>query len=89
MTTSDQLREWLDKLALTEILAVLSAAVDRGDREAIISCYAADSYDDHSVFQGSGPEFAEMICARSGPGAKITMHHLLGQQVFDVQDDGA
>jgi SnoaL-like domain len=89
MTTDNQLQAWLDKLALAELLAVLSAAVDRGDREAIIGCYAEESYDDHGAFKGSGREFAEMICAPSGPGRQMTMHHLLGQSVFDIEDDDA
>ena len=37
---TDRVQVWLDKLELTELLAVLSAAVDRGDRAAIIDCYA-------------------------------------------------
>jgi SnoaL-like domain len=81
--------DWADKLALAELLAVLSAAVDRGDREAIVDCYAEDSYDDHGAFKGSGREFAEMICAPDGPGARMTMHHLLGQSVFNVDGDDA
>jgi hypothetical protein len=89
MTTSEQLQEWLDKLALNELLAVLSAAVDRGDREAIIGCYAEESYDDHGAFKGSGREFAEMICAPSDPGHQMTMHHLLGQSLFHVEGDDA
>lgn len=89
MTTDDRVRVWLDKLELTELLAVLSAAVDRGDREAIIDCYADGSYDDHGAFKGSGREFAEMICAPGGPGDQMTMHHLLGQSVFDVDGDQA
>ncbi len=89
MTTGDQVQEWLDKLALTELLAVLSAAVDRGDREAVIACYAAESYDDHGAFKGSGREFAEMICAPSGRAHQMTMHHVLGQSVFDVEGDDA
>jgi SnoaL-like domain len=89
MTTSDHLQAWLDKLALIELLAVLSAAVDRGDREAIIGCYAEESYDDHGAFKGSGREFAEMICAPSGPGHQMTMHHQLGQSVLDVEGDDA
>jgi len=87
--TSDQLQEWVDKLALTELLAVLSAAVDRGDREKIVDCYAEESYDDHGAFKGSGQEFAEMICAPSGPSGQMTMHHLLGQSVFEVENDNA
>jgi ketosteroid isomerase-like protein len=89
MTASDHLHARLDKLALTELVAVLSAAVDRGDREAILGCYAEESYDDHGAFKGSGREFAEMICAPSGPGRQMTMHHLLGQSVFDVEGDDA
>ena len=70
-------------------MAVLSADVDRRDRDAIIACYAADSDDDHGAFTGSGREFAEMICGPSGPGACMTMHHLLGQSVFDVVGEQA
>jgi hypothetical protein len=85
MTTGEHLQAWLDKLELTELLAVLSAAVDRRDRDAIADCYAEESYDDHGAFKGSGREFAEMICAPGGRGDQMTMHHLLGQSVFDVQ----
>src|ERR1700730_15451507 len=30
-----------------------------------------------------------MICAPGGPGDQMTMHHLLGQSVFDVEGDDA
>jgi hypothetical protein len=87
MTTASQ--SWTDKCALTELVAKLSAAVDRGDKKAIIDCYAEQSYDDHGAFKGSGPEFAEMICASAGRAGQLTMHHLLGQSVFDVEGDEA
>lgn len=77
---------WADKLELAELVAVLSSAVDRGDRERIASCYADVSYDDHGGFKGSGRAFADFVC---GPGALPGMHHLLGQSVFDVQGDEA
>jgi hypothetical protein len=35
--------ELQDKLALTELLAALSAAVDRGDYQQIVDCYADES----------------------------------------------
>jgi SnoaL-like domain len=89
VTGAESLQAWLDKLALTELVAVLSAAVDRADREAIIACYAVESFDDHGAFKGSGREFAEMICAPTGPGSQMTMHHLLGQSVFTVEGDDA
>lgn len=87
--TGEPTTTWVDKCELSELIAVLSAAVDRRDRDAIITCYAADSYDDHGTFKGSGRQFAEWICAPSNPGAQMTMHHMLGQSVFDVEDDEA
>lgn len=79
-------RGWEDKLALAELVAVLSSAVDRGDRPRIVDCYSEDSTDDHGGFKGSGAEFADFVC---GPGAMRSMHHLLGQSVFDVHGDEA
>lgn len=89
MTGDEQIRAWLDKCALAELVAKLSVAVDRADKDAIIDCYTADSYDDHGVFKGSGAEFAAMICAPAGRAGQLTMHHLLGQSVFDVVGDQA
>src|SRR5271166_4442939 len=89
MTSAAGVQAWIDKCALTELVAKLSAAVDRADKDAIIDCYATDSYDDHGVFKGSGREFAEMICAPASRAGQLTMHHLLGQSVFDVDGDRA
>jgi ketosteroid isomerase-like protein len=80
------LQRWIDKLALAELVAILSSAVDRADRDRIASCYAEDSFDDHGTFKGSGQEFADFVCR---PGPMSTMHHLLGQSVFDVRGDEA
>jgi ketosteroid isomerase-like protein len=79
-------RAWADKAELAELLAVLSSAVDRADRERIAACYAEDSYDDHGSFKGTGRQFADFIC---DSGAMSSLHHLLGQSVFDVQGDEA
>ena len=74
-------QEWIDKSELAELVARLSSAMDRGDRELVASCYSEESYDDHGVWKGSGREFAGFIC---GPSALTRMHHLLGQSIFDV-----
>jgi SnoaL-like protein len=79
-------QRWTDKLELAELVAVLASAVDRGDRERITSCYAEDSHDDHGTFKGTGREFADFV---SRPGPMHSMHHLLGQSVFDVGGDEA
>jgi hypothetical protein len=85
--TTEEIQTWVDKSALTELVATLSAAVDRADKAAIIACYAPQSYDDHGGFKGSGSKFAEMICAPAGRAEQLTMHHLLGQSVFDIHGD--
>lgn len=89
MSTTEDLQSWVDKAALTELVGRLAAAADRADKSAIVDCYAPQSYDDHGAFKGSGQQFAEMICAPGGRAAQLTMHHLLGQSVFDVDDDNA
>jgi len=81
---------WLDKNALAELVAVLSSAVDRGDKELIASCYAERSYDDHGSFKGSGRDFAEWVTTVIPvSGSLVRIHHQLGQSVFDVRGDEA
>ena len=82
-------QSWVDKSALTELVARLSAAVDRADKAAIVDCYRPQSFDDHGAFKGTGSEFADMICATGGRAGQLTMHHLLGQSVFDIEGDNA
>jgi hypothetical protein len=82
----DDLQAWLDRSELAELVATLSSAVDRGDRERIVACYTEDSHDDHGSFKGTGQAFAEFVC---GPQYLDKMFHLLGQSVFDVQGDEA
>ena len=84
--TGGDAQPWIDKLELAELVAVLSSAVDRADRDRIVSCYAEDSFDDHGTFKGTGRAFADFVC---GPGPMSSMHHLLGQSAFDVRRDEA
>jgi len=86
MTEDDSVREWVDNQALAHLVAELSSAVDRGDEERIVACYADESFDDHGLFKGSGRDFASFV---SGPSPLATMHHLLGQSLFDVRGDEA
>jgi hypothetical protein len=89
VTIPDGLQPWVDKCALTELVGTLSAAVDRADKAGVVDCYAPHSYDELGAFKGSGQEFAEMICAPTGRAGQLTMHHLVGQSVFDVHGDEA
>jgi hypothetical protein len=76
----------IDKQELAELLAVLSSAVDRADRDRIAACYTEDSFDDHGTFKGTGQQFADFVC---GSGPMSSMHHLIGQSVFGVEGDEA
>lgn len=87
--TAPEVQNWLDKNAITELVAVLSSAVDRADKELIASCYAEQSYDDHGGFKGSGREFAEFIAMTTSLSPVTRWHHQLGQSVFDVRGDEA
>ena len=77
---------WTDKMELAELVAILSSAVDRADEQRIASCYTDESFDDHGTFKGSGRQFAALVAAG---GSTVSMHHLLGQSVFDVDGDEA
>jgi hypothetical protein len=80
-----------DRLELMDLLARLSRAIDRSDREGVAACYAEDSYDDHGAgFKGTGREFADYICGGSPTSADaVFLLHCLGQQLFDIRGDEA
>ena len=84
---SPNVEAWLDQNTLRDLVARLGAAVDRADRARIAACYTEDSYDDHGIFKGTGRDFADFICG--GVGLMRTMHHQLGQSIFDVIGDDA
>lgn len=88
VSTAAEFETWLDKNRLAELVAMLSSAIDRGDQERIASCYADESYDDHGGFKGSGREFAAYVCTPSeARDADSSLHHLIGQSLFEVDGD--
>lgn len=79
-----------DRLEITDLLALLSRGIDRGDRDLIASCYVEDSWDDHGGFKGTGAQFADYICGGSPISSSAqSMLHVLGQQLFDIRGDEA
>jgi hypothetical protein len=53
--------ELQDRQAIADCLATYSRAVDRLDRELLLSVYHADAIDDHGVFVGSPQAFADWV----------------------------
>jgi hypothetical protein len=80
-----------DRLELLDLLARLSRAIDRADHDAIVACYAEESWDEHGTgYQGSGRGFADYICGGSPTsGGAQFMLHVLGQSLFDIDGDEA
>ena len=55
----DQLQYLLDRQAIADVLVTYSRAIDRLDRDLLISVYHPDAIDDHGVFIGTREEFAD------------------------------
>lgn len=51
----------LDRQAIHDVLMTYSRAVDRLDRELLLSVYHPDAVDDHGVFVGGPEEFADWV----------------------------
>lgn len=74
--TSDDLRQLLDKQAITERLLDYARGVDLIDAELIASVFHEDATLDYgAMFTGSGSEFADFIAAVH-PAMETTSHHL-------------
>lgn len=81
------LRQLLAKDAIRQVLHTLTRGQDRLDRDAITSGYWPDAIDDHGVFRGSPPEFADFAIAALAQFA--ASHHVLGQSDIVVEGDVA
>lgn len=87
--TSDAVSAAIDRIILTDLVARLARAVDRGDRGGIASCYATESFDDHGGFRGDGAAFADFIVDSEFATASPFVFHLLGQSIWDIEGDEA
>jgi len=84
-------RKTADKLppqvAIQQAIARYCRGIDRLDREAILSAYWPDGYDDHLVFGGSPAEFADWVIRALGPA--VATSHFLGQSLVTVDGSHA
>src|SRR3954453_19636152 len=72
-STGLTLDDLLAREEITDVLKALARGTDRLDRELMASCYHPDGTDDHNVFQGTGPEFAQGV-VDTLPHFQTTMH---------------
>ena len=74
---SAELRELIDKEALRGIAARYARAIDRRDRELLLSCYHDDAIDHHgAMFRGGPLDYADWQPDVMAPFA-VTAHYML------------
>lgn len=79
-------RELWDRQQIHDCLMTYSRAVDRLDRELLLSVYHEDAVDHHGVFVGSPVEFADWVIAMHS-GAHLSHQHCQFNSTIDL--DGA
>ena len=63
-----------DRQAIRDCLASYCRAVDRMDRELLLSCYHPDALDDHGIFVGGPEAFADWVFDLQGRMQTSTQH---------------
>jgi ketosteroid isomerase-like protein len=90
--TMDQLRgavaELQDRQAIHDCLMTYSRAVDRLDRELLLSVYHDDAIDDHGVFVGTPTEFADWVIPMH-TATHLSHQHCLFNSTVDLDGDVA
>jgi len=83
---SDQIQELLDKEAIRSVLYRLCRAVDRRDKELMVSCYHPDATEDHGAFLGDAADFCALASQSEG-GFYLRMHHNIGTINIELKAD--
>ncbi|MGX7727519.1 nuclear transport factor 2 family protein [Rhodococcus sp. 5G237] len=77
-----------DREAIRNVLALYCRAVDRGDRELLLSLYHPDAIDDHGSFVGTVVEFAEFAMQKMEETFD-SVSHVLGSTQIELEGDVA
>ena len=82
------IQELIDRQAIHDCLMTYSRAVDRLDRELLLSVYHPDAVDDHGVFVGNREEFADWVIAMH-TRMHLSQQHCQFNSTCDLQGDTA
>ena len=82
------IQELVDRQAINDCLMTYSRAVDRLDRELLLSVYHADAIDDHGVFVGNREAFADWVIAMH-TRTHLSHQHCQFNSTCDLQGDTA
>lgn len=83
-----QNRELMDRHEIREIVMRFCRAVDRLDRELLLSCFHPDAIDDHGIFVGSPAELADFVFSLHQEH-EIASNHCISNHFCDLQGDVA
>jgi hypothetical protein len=84
----DRLQELLDRQDILDCVIRYCRAVDRFDRELLLSVYHPDAIDDHGVFVGNPVQFADWAFGYHSLYQNAT-HHVVTNHSCDLQGDVA
>jgi ketosteroid isomerase-like protein len=82
------LTELQDRQAISDVLATYSRAVDRLDRELLLSVYHDDAIDDHGVFVGTPEQFADWVVDMH-TRTHLSHQHCIFNHTVDLDGDVA
>jgi ketosteroid isomerase-like protein len=80
--------ELADRQAIREVLMTYSRAIDRLDRDLLISVYHDDAIDDHGVFVGTPAQFANWAIAMH-TATHLSHQHCIFNFTCDLDGDVA
>jgi hypothetical protein len=85
---ADAIDRLLDRAELEELAARYARAVDRGDRELLLSLYHADAIDHHgNDFRGNPAQFADYVQGATAV-FEVTAHYILNSS-YEIEGDRA
>ena len=80
-----RVQQLLDKQEIAELSHNYMRALDRLDRELMLSVFHPDATTDYGFFKGSGPEFVDY--AQNALKDHISNQHMIGQILIDLEGD--
>ena len=89
-----ELRELLDKQALTELVVRYARGVDRWDKELVLACFHPDATLHYNTYVGAAVPFYEALWSQTGSSANVgggvpRGQHVVTNALFEVDGDVA
>lgn len=88
MTLEDTVRMLADRQAIHDVVTRYCRAVDRMDRDLLLSCYHPDAIDDHGIFVGHREAFADWAFGLHGQ-IQYAHQHIITNHSCDIDGEVA